>query len=252
MTPRRYAAAGSEAEFQPGSRGRVLRNFLGITKMREMEEAETQALIAAQRAARTTLRAHSSIHARRHPSAAPDVARFDLSVGRKLSDREHWQGRPPVRARAADPRLMANFGKEALRRHTPCGDTAHWTVARSLAEVHAQLILIHPFRDGNERLARLVSVLMATQAGVNSLRLSALAGAGRRTYAQAIHAAMTRDYAPLESLFSSALEGPWRSAAGTSVCKMVNLTGLTNMPRVPTAESAMETIAAAEGRGPAT
>ena len=53
MTLRRYAAAGSEAEFQPGSRGRVLRNFLGITKVREMEEAETQALIAAQRAART-------------------------------------------------------------------------------------------------------------------------------------------------------------------------------------------------------
>ena len=43
MTPGRYAAAGSEAEFQPGSRGRVLRNFLGITKVREMEEAETQA-----------------------------------------------------------------------------------------------------------------------------------------------------------------------------------------------------------------
>jgi cell filamentation protein len=88
-----------------------------------------------------------------------------------------------------------------------------------LAEVHAQLILIHPFRDGNERLARLVSVLMAAQAGVNSLKLSALAGAGRRTYAQAIHAAMTRDYAPLESLFSSALDGPWRSAAGTRCAK---------------------------------
>jgi hypothetical protein len=40
-----------------------------------------------------------------------------------------------------------------------------------------------------------------------------LAGAGRRTYGQAIQAAMSRDYAPLESLFSFAIEGPWR---GTS------------------------------------
>jgi cell filamentation protein len=85
--------------------------------------------------------------------------------------------------------------------------------------VHAQLILIHPFRDGNDRLARLVSVLMAAQAGVNSLRLSALAGAGNRTYVQAIQRALTRDYAPLESLFASALDGPWRSAAGKRCAK---------------------------------
>ena len=55
------------------------------------------------------------------------------------------------------PRLMVNFGKEALRRHTPCREGTDVPVAQSLAEVHAQLILIHPFRDGNARLARLVS-----------------------------------------------------------------------------------------------
>jgi cell filamentation protein len=219
MTPRRYAAAGSEEEFQPGSRGRVLRNFLGITKVREMEEAETQALSAAQRAART-------IYGPNHRFTPADIRRLHRMW---LGSIYPWAGNyrtvnirkgglhfahPPL-----IPRLMANFGKEALRRNTPCGDTAHATVARSLAEVHAQLILIHPFRDGNERLARLVSLLMAAQAGVNSLRLSALAGSGKRTYVQAIHAAMTRDYAPLESLFSSALDGPWRSASGKMCAK---------------------------------
>jgi hypothetical protein len=33
--PGRYDTAGPEAEFQPGSRGRVLRNRLGITSVRE-------------------------------------------------------------------------------------------------------------------------------------------------------------------------------------------------------------------------
>jgi cell filamentation protein len=69
MTPRRDAAAGSEADFQPGSRGRVLRNFLGITKVREMEEAETRALIAAQRAARTT-------YERNHRFTPADIRRL--------------------------------------------------------------------------------------------------------------------------------------------------------------------------------
>ncbi len=216
MTPRRYAAAGSEAEFQPGSRGRVLRNFLGITKVREMEEAETQALSAAQRAART-------IYGRTHRFTPADIRRLHRMW---LGSIYPWAGNYRTVNTGTGghrfahapliPRLMANFGKDALRRHTPCGDTAHATVARSLAEVHAQLILIHPFRDGNERLARLVSVLMAAQAGVNSLRLSALAGTGRRTYAQAIRAALARDYTPLESLFSFALDCPWRSGAGNT------------------------------------
>jgi cell filamentation protein len=219
MTPRRYAAAGSEAEFQPGSRGRVLRNFLGITQVREVEEAETQALIAAQRAARTN-------YGRNHRFTPADIRRLHrMWLGSIYPWAGNYRtvniGKGGLQFAHAPliPRLMVNFGKEALRRHTPCGHTAHATVARSLAEVHAQLILIHPFRDGNDRLARLVSVLMAAQAGVNSLRLSALAGAGKRTYVQAIQRALTRDYAPLESLFASALDGPWRSAAGKRCAK---------------------------------
>lgn len=210
MAPSRDAIADSEPEFQPGSRGRVRRNLLGITSVREIEEAETQALAAAYRAARMA-------YGRNHRFTPADIRRLHRMW---LGSIYPWAGnyrtvssrRGSVRfAHAAlIPRLMANFGKDALRRLTPCRDAAHATVARSLAEVHAQLILIHPFRDGNGRLARLVSALMAAQAGVSSLRFSALAGTGRRTYVQAIHAAMTRDYAPLESLFAAALEGPWR------------------------------------------
>ncbi len=48
---RKYVATGVEAEFEPGSRGRVLRNVLGITRVRDMNEAESQALVLAQEAA---------------------------------------------------------------------------------------------------------------------------------------------------------------------------------------------------------
>src|SRR6266571_8576183 len=47
----RYEATGHEAEFEPGSRCRVLRNLLGITRVRDMNEAESQALELAQEAA---------------------------------------------------------------------------------------------------------------------------------------------------------------------------------------------------------
>jgi len=202
--------AEGELEFQPGSRGRVLRNLLGITQVREMEVAETQALFVAQADAR---RMYGSGH--RFTSA--DIRRLHRMW---LGEIYPWAGNyrtvnigkggfqfahAPLISR-----LMAVFSKEVLRRHRPCGVAADIAVARSLAEVHAELILIHPFLDGNGRLARLLAVLMAAQAGINPLRLSALAGRGKRTYVQAIQTAMSRDYKPLESLFSSAIDGPWR------------------------------------------
>ncbi len=212
MTTQRCATAGSPSEFQPGSRGRVLRNFLGITRAGEMEEAERRALAAVQTQARM-------MYGRNHRFRPADIRRLHRMW---LGSIYPWAGNyRTVNLEKAGfqfahaaliPRLMANFGKEALRRHTPCREGGDVPVARSLAEVHAQLILIHPFPDGNARLARLMVVLMATQAGLNPLRLSALAGRGRRTYVQAIGAAKSGDYAPLETLFVGALEeGPWRA-----------------------------------------
>lgn len=213
MASRRYAAAGSEAEFQPGSRGRVLRNFLGITRAGEMEEAETHALAAVQTQART-------MYGRNHRFTTADIRRLHRMW---LGSIYPWAGNyRTVNLEKAGfqfahapliPRLMVNFGKEALRRHTPCREGTDVPVERSLAEVHARLILIHPFRDGNARLARVVAVLMVSQAGLNPLKLSALAGRGRRTYVQAIHAAKSGDYALLETLFASAIDSRWRRAA---------------------------------------
>src|SRR5216684_9310109 len=45
----RYAAAGAEAEFEPGSRRRVLRNLLGIRSVREMERVESEELLSTTR-----------------------------------------------------------------------------------------------------------------------------------------------------------------------------------------------------------
>ena len=42
----RYDAQGPEAEFEPGSRGRVLCNRVGIRSVREMAQRESDALLA--------------------------------------------------------------------------------------------------------------------------------------------------------------------------------------------------------------
>ena len=51
MTTRKYEASGVQAEFEPGSRDRVLRNLLGIVRVRNMEHAESEQLERVQREA---------------------------------------------------------------------------------------------------------------------------------------------------------------------------------------------------------
>ena len=48
MSTNRYRATGVQAEFEPGSRRRVLRHLLSITRARDMNLAESQALEIAQ------------------------------------------------------------------------------------------------------------------------------------------------------------------------------------------------------------
>lgn len=88
-------------------------------------------------------------------------------------------------------------------------------MAHALAEVHAELILVHPFREGNGRLARLLSLLMALQAGLPPLDFSPLAARGKAAYISGIHAAMGRDYRPLAAMFARVIERTRRYAASS-------------------------------------
>ena len=85
----------------------------------------------------------------------------------------------------------------------------------ALAEVHAELMLVHPFREGNGRLARLLALLMALQAGLPPLDFSPLTGRGKRAYIAGIHAAMGGNYVPLAAMFARVIERSRRRAASS-------------------------------------
>ncbi len=100
---------------------------------------------------------------------------------------------------------MTHLEREVLARHTPCRYTNHDEIASALAVVHAELILIHPFREGNGRCARLLALLMGLQAGLPPLDFGGLSGKGRRDYIAAIHAAVGSDYAPMTTIFRAVI-----------------------------------------------
>lgn len=216
MVKSRYQATGIEAEFEPGSRGRVLRNLLGITRVRDMNLAESQALEIAQDLAldrfdsdhRFTAQDICDLHALWLGPIYPWAGEYrSVDIGKGGFQFAH--------ARLI-PGLMAELERGALIKHTPCraGDDA--AIGMALAEVHAELILVHPFREGNGRLARVLAVLMALQAGLPPLDFSPMLGRGRRIYIGGIHAAMGRDYRPLAAIFEKIIARSRQNAAANT------------------------------------
>jgi cell filamentation protein len=112
----------------------------------------------------------------------------------------------PFAAAGQIPQLMTEFEKDLLHRFTPCRFDSRSEVIEALTIVHAELILIHPFREGNGRVARLLANLMASQAGLPLLDFGVLKGRRRKDYFGAVRAGLDRDYKPMERLFSGVVD----------------------------------------------
>ena len=92
------------------------------------------------------------------------------------------------------PRLMDDFENDVLKKYTPCRSSSIKDIAGAIAVVHTELVLIHPFREGNGRVARILSAIMALQAGLPSLDFSGVRGKQRKEYFAAVRAGMDRKY----------------------------------------------------------
>jgi len=214
-TVAKYEAAGLDAEFEPGSRRRVLRNLLGITRAREIHEAESQFLVLAQEAA-------LDLFGPNHRFTAEDIRTLHRLWLRPLyswaGEYRHVNiGKGGFQFAHAPliPRLMAELERGPLHRLTPCRPADDKQAAQALAEVHAELVLVHPFRDGNGRLARMLALLMAFQAGLPPLDFGPFVGRGRRAYVAGIHAAMRRDYKQMTEMFERTIARSRRRAASS-------------------------------------
>jgi cell filamentation protein len=101
------------------------------------------------------------------------------------------------------------FERDSLYCLTPLRGESNEEIARGLAEVHAEFLMIHPFRDGNGRIARLLAMLMALQASPATPEYG-LTGKGsrqqRKRYLDAVKHGYIKNYEPLTRFFTEALE----------------------------------------------
>ena len=196
----------TEDQYEPGSNGTVLRNLLAIKDKAEMEHVEEERYELLTDEAVTRFDSD-------HRFTAQDILclhKFWLDGVFSWSGAYRTvniaKGGFMFAAAAHVPELMRQLENDQLARLTPCRFEEVEDVVAALAEVHVELVLIHPFREGNGRIARLLSVLMALQAGLPPLDFSELQEAKRDEYFAAVQAGMDRDYKPMERIFNGVIE----------------------------------------------
>src|SRR3989338_1050511 len=195
-----------EDQYEPGSNNQVLKNKLGITNPDEMDDIE---VIALKEATDKLVRKFD----KHHRFTAADICGFHKIW---LSEIYEWAGKYrqvniskgdfPFAAAMHIPSLMTQFERDVLNRNTPCNFKDMGGTVHALAETHIELVLIHPFREGNGRVTRILATLMALQAGLPLLSFGLITVERKKEYFTAIQAGLDKNYVPMEKLFSVIIE----------------------------------------------
>jgi cell filamentation protein len=211
--PSRYWGTGIEGEWQPGSGKRVLRNRKGIIHKTEMDRAEADALLAAQESYLGIITAETRFSAalicQMHRDWLGEIYEWAGKYRTVEMQKGIFRWPPAVRV----PQNMSAFENDLLKKNTPCCSGELEDVSHAVAAVHAELLLIHPFREGNGRLARWLADLMFLQAGY-PLPLYNFSGRGstkrKADYLNAVIRGYTQDVQPLTGFFRECVEARMR------------------------------------------
>lgn len=206
----------SDEDYQPGSNNEVLKNYRGITSKDEIEVLEEQELIRSitelEELFRNNYQFSSEDICALHEKWLGDI----YPMAGKYRSVTMSKGGFPFAAVPMIDKLMVEFEAKYLKKYTPCNFESIDDITEALSVIHVEFILIHPFREGNGRIARLLASLMANQAGLPPLIFSPIDQTtnpmGYKEYIQAIHKGLDHDYNKMEKIFKEIINISQKSA----------------------------------------
>jgi len=200
----RYHVSSSEGQYEKDSGEKVLANKLGITTSDEMDEAELFLLE----------QLYQSVFEEKFPEGQLSVAMLKRWHRRWLGNLYEWAGQERsvniskggfmFAPSAQLPKLLNEFDTKYLAQYTPCSGMDEEQLIAAIAITHVELILIHPFREGNGRLSRLIADVMVVQGGYKPLDYQSWEQ-NKTQYISAIHAGVSMDYEPMKHWVKKAL-----------------------------------------------
>jgi len=210
MSAARYrTSAGIEGQYEPGSRNRVLRNLRGINSKQTMDETEFEALVEVQESYLDRVNKDTTFTARflcqMHADWLGSIYEWAGNYRTVEMSKSGFTWPPAFRVHAN----MESFEAKLLTKLTPFRMSSMDDGWYDLARVHADLLLIHPFREGNGRMARWLTDLMCLQAGLPQLDYG-FTGLGSRnrkiTYLNGVIEGYDQNYRTLATVFREAFK----------------------------------------------
>lgn len=193
----KYAASEDDAE--------VLPNLLGLSSLAAVQQAETTGFLLAEQALLEELHEETTFTT----AYIQDLHRRALGQVYGFAGRYRTvnlaKGGFTFPAAQYLPQSMAQLEQDLLRPlpHTWPDPAA---LMRDVARVHAELLFIHPFREGNGRTARVLANLMAYKNGSAAFHWEKLAEPERfAAYVRAVQAAGRLHYGPMEAVIAGVL-----------------------------------------------
>ncbi len=108
------------------------------------------------------------------------------------------------------PQLMEDFTKDLQTRikHLPKIEDEKFLdeLVSLLAWSHHRFLWIHPFKDYNGRIARLLNNIILLNLNLPPIELKVETKSGRKKYIEALQSADNHDYSKLEKIIKSAIE----------------------------------------------
>ena len=185
----------------PEDEGEILPNLLGLTDRKEIDIAETEGIIEAQAIVIDELsdktifdlqyiyRIHSLAFGRLY-SFAGKLRTVNISKGSFMFPSAEFLNNS-----------MTSFENEILS-SLPDSYPDKTSLIKDIAAVHAELLFIHPFREGNGRTARILANAMAAKQGYEFLRFSGITGMKLEEYIAAVQCAASKDYSLMEKVIA--------------------------------------------------
>jgi len=201
----RYEVSGNvEAQYVDGAE-EVLINKKGITDLRTLQIEEEKGLARSYEQLLAEVR-----------SDTPMTVSLLLYVHKLIfGDLYEWAGRwrtvriskPGVSWPPPDflHQAMKNFEPDVFQKYSAAHLTTDDIFCNAVGHIQGEFLAIHPFREGNARTIKLLTNLLAVQAGHLPLRYD-MTDAGKQAYIEAAKAALLGNYEPMAVIIRAALE----------------------------------------------
>jgi len=197
-----------DEDYQPGSTT-VLKNYLNTCDPIILEQEETKALESIHQYMLQNVKEHDKMTIKlilkMHEKWLGRIYPFAGKYRSVLMNKNGFVFAAPAQI----DRLMNIFEKKELQLYTPCHPTSIEKLSLALAIVHTEFIIIHPFREGNGRLSRLIASLMGLQAGYPPLNFSSIDDKNtieHKKYIEAIHKGLDKNYDAMQNIFKRIID----------------------------------------------